>query len=253
MNHTAPALLNSGRKLPPARECYVGVRTTTTFGTFRRALGLVLGLVALVLGLAVPAQADSWAAPQVREIFSADRDHFVRMTPGTSIGDTFGFAGAPRGGFATAEWYRRQPDGSYRPMQKVALANPVAPVDAFVANGGQVVTVDNWHNRGYGKVLAVYDADGKLVQSYELTDLFSKAEIDSHVHSVSSIAWHSGPVYLNKDQRTLYMMIKSGRDLVLGLETGDYAYCEPHPKEYLCRTSNSDRRWLPYQQAVPQR
>jgi hypothetical protein len=197
--------------------------------------------------------ADSWAAPQVREIFSANRDHFVRVTPGNSIGDSFGFAGAPRGGFATAEYYRRQADGSYKPMQKVTLANPVAPVDFFVADGGQLVTVDNWHNRGYGKVLAVYDPAGKLVKAYELTDLFAKAEIDSYPHSVSSRAWHQGPVYLNKDQRTLYMMIASGRDLVVGVETGRYAYCETRGGQYRCRNSNAGRRWLPYAEAVPNR
>ena len=74
---------------------------------------------------------------------------------------------------------------------------------------------------------------------------------DAYPHSVSSRAWHSGPVYLNKDQRTLYMMIASGRDLVLGLETGAYAYCEPRAGQYLCRNSNSDRVWRPYSDAVP--
>ena len=209
--------------------------------------------LAAAFALAAPAAADSWANPQVREVFSANRDHFVRVTPGNSIGDTIGFVGAGKGAFATAEWYRRQADKSYRLMQTATLQNPVAPVDLFVSNEGRLVTVDNWHNRGYGKVLAVYDPLGRLVRAYALTDLFAKDEIDRYPHSVSSRAWHQGPVYLNRDQRTLYMMISSGRDMVLGLETGRYAYCEPHPEKYLCRTGNEDRRWLPYQQAVPQR
>jgi hypothetical protein len=199
---------------------------------------------------AAPAVADSWAAPQVKEVFSASRDHFVRVTPGKSVGETFGFAGAAKGEYATAEYYRRQADGSYKPMQKVTLSNPVAPVEFFVSDEGRLVTVDNWHNRGYGKVLAVHDAEGRLVKAYELTDLFLKEEIDSRPHSVSSIHWHEGPVYLNKDQRTLYMMIKGGRDLVVGLETGRYAYCETRGGKYLCRTGNEQRRWLPYAEAV---
>ena len=210
-----------------------------------------------VLGLSFvltsPAAADSWASPQVREVFSASRDHFVRVTPGKSLGDTVGFAGAVKGAYATAEYYRRQPDRSYKLVQTATLLNPVAPVDIFVSNDGRVVTVDNWHNRGYGKVLAVYDAQGRLVKAYELADLFSKAEIDAYPHSVSSRHWHKAPVYLNPDQRTLYMMIESGRDLVVGVETGRFAYCETRGGEYVCRNSNAERRWLPYAEAVPER
>jgi hypothetical protein len=213
----------------------------------------VLCVLLLVVGVASPAHADSWANPVVREIFSANRDHFVRVTPGASWGDTMGFAGAPKGAFATAEYYRRHADKSYRLMQTVTLLNPVAPVDVFVSDEGRLVTVDNWHNRGYGKVLAVYDAAGRLVKAYALTDLFAKDEIDGAQHSVSSIAWHEGPVYLNRDQRTLYMMIRSGRDLVLGMESGRFAYCEPREGKYLCRNSNEERRWLPYAEAVPER
>lgn len=203
--------------------------------------------------LDAPAKADSWANPVVREVFSASRDHFVRVTPGNSVGDTVGFAGAAKGAYATAEYYRRQSDKSYQLMQTVTLLNPVAPVELFVSNEGRLVTVDNWHNRGFGSVLALYDAEGRLVRAYRLADLFSKAEIDASPHTVSSIHWHQGPVYLNRDQRTLYMMIESGRDLVLGLETGRYAYCEARAGKTLCRTSNEDRRWLPYGEAVPER
>jgi hypothetical protein len=194
---------------------------------------------------AVPAFADDWAGPVIRETFSASRDHFVRVIPGTSIGETTGFAVAPKGPHATAEFYRRQPDRSYRLMYRVTLLNPVAPADFFVSNQGGLVTVDNWHNRGYGIVLAAYDYSGRLVKAYALTDLFAKAEIDSFSHSVSSIWWHNGPVYINPDQRTLYMRIASGRDLVLDIETGRFAYCESRRGKYLCRTGNQDR-WMPY-------
>ena len=69
----------------------------------------------------------------------------------------------------------------------------------------------------------------------------------------SSIHWHNGPVYINQDQRTLYMMIASGHDLVLGLETGRFAYCETRGDKYLCRNGNENRRWLAYADAVPGR
>jgi hypothetical protein len=211
-------------------------------------LGLLFGGLA-----AAPAQADSWANPVVREVFSQSRDHFVRVIPGTNIGETVGFAGAPKGANATAEFYRRQPDRSYRLTGAATLLNPVAPVDFFVTDGGQLATIDNWHNRGYGKVVAVYDPRGKLVQSYALADLFAKDEIDTYPNSISSIAWHQGPVYINRDQRTLYLMVASGRDMVIGLESGKYAFCETRAGKYLCRNSTADRRWLAYADAVPER
>ena len=212
-----------------------------------------LWIAALLLTLAAPANADSWASPRVSEVFSASRDHFVRVIPGNSIGDTLGFSASAKGAYASAEYYWRQADRSYRLTATATLLNPVAPVDYFVSNDGRLVTVDKWHNRGYGTVLAVYDASGKLVKGYQLTDLFAKLEIDAYPHSVSSRAWHVGPVYINKDQRTLYMMIASGRDLVLGLETGRIAYCETRAGKYLCRTSNADRKWVPYTEAVPEK
>ena len=201
---------------------------------------------------AAPAVADSWAGPQVREIFSASRDHFVRIIPGDNMAAVVGFGGTAKGKNATAEFYRRYPDRSYRLLHSVALLNAVAPVDVFVSDNGRLVTVDNWHNRGFGEVLATYGPDGELVQSYALEDLFPKYERGAFPHSVSSIHWHKGPVYLNKDQRTLYMMITDGHDLVLGVETGRFAYCETRAGKFVCRTSNEDR-WLPYAQAVPTR
>ena len=129
-----------------------------------------LWFAALICAFAAPAHADSWVSPQVTEVFSASPDHFVRIIPGNSIGDTVGFAGAAKGAYAAAEFYRRQSDRSYRLMQTATLLNPVAPVDFFVTNNGQLATIDNWHNRGYGSVVALYDANGKLVKAYALAD-----------------------------------------------------------------------------------
>jgi hypothetical protein len=38
----------------------------------------------------------------------------------------------------------------------VTLKNPVAPVDTLLSNAGYLVTFDNWHNAGYGQVVAIY-------------------------------------------------------------------------------------------------
>lgn len=212
-----------------------------------------LWMLAFICAFPGSASADSWAAPQLKEVFSASRDHFVRVIPGDNLGDTFGFAGEAKGDHAKAEFYQRQADRSYRLMQAVELLNPVAPAEFLVSNDGQLVTIDNWHNRGYGSVIAIYSPQGNLAKAYALGDLFSPAEIGAFPHSISSAHWHQGPVYINQDQRTLYIMIESGRDLVIGLETGRFAYCETRGSDYVCRDSNTERHWLPYTNAVPQR
>ena len=86
--------------------------------------------------------ADQWPAPLVREVWSPSRDHFVRVTPGKGMGETIGFSGAPTGPAATAEFYRRASDRSYRPVWMVSLVNPVAPIDAFLTDRGYLATLD---------------------------------------------------------------------------------------------------------------
>jgi hypothetical protein len=212
-----------------------------------------LALISLTFGLCSMAKADSWAAPVVREVFSQNRDHFVRVNPGSNVGETFGFAGAPTGSNATAEFFVRQADRSYRLQSTTELLNPVAPVDILVSDSGALVTIDNWHNLGYGRVVTILDPGGRTVAAYSLEDLFAPAEIGMFSRSVSSRHWHNGPVYINKDQRTLYMMIESGRDLVVGLETGRFAFCETRADKYLCRNSSTQGGWLPYSAVVPER
>lgn len=212
----------------------------------------LLVIVTMFSALAV-AHADRWQSVQIREVFSANRDHFVRVTPGNSWGDVQGFKGAGRDRYATAEFFRRADDGSYAPIAKVTLPNPVAPVEFLVSNAGRLATVDNWHNRGYGTAVAIYAADGAMVKAYALADLFTEAEIAVFLRSSSSIHWHDGPVYINQDQKTLYLMIKSGTDMVFGLETGKFAYCETRDSKYQCRDTNADRVWRPYGDSVPKK
>lgn len=203
----------------------------------------LLILLVVLSALASPAHADSWAAPQVTEVFSASRDHFVRITPGQSLGDTMGFAGSPKGPFAAAEFYARQPDRSYRLMHSTTLLNPVAPVRFFVSDSGRLATVDNWHNAGFGKVVAIYAPDGKLVKAYELPELFPPVTLKAMPRSVSSIHWRGEAAYIRDDQRTLYVHAANQGGFVFGLETGRYTYCENHAGKQRCRNGNADDAW----------
>jgi hypothetical protein len=58
--------------------------------------------------------ADDWPSPRAFVVFSESARYFVRFIPGESIGDTVGFAGAPKGKYATALLYALQADRGYR-------------------------------------------------------------------------------------------------------------------------------------------
>jgi hypothetical protein len=193
--------------------------------------------------LASPALADSWAGPQTKEVFSANREHFVRVIPGESVGDTYGFASARKGRYAMAQFYRRAPDRSYQLIAETSLLNPVAPVEFFVADNGHLATLDNWHNVGYGKVVALYDARGKPIRAYRLDELFEAKEIEGFPHSVSSIHWRKGALYLRQDQTTLLVTVRDGADFLFGVETGRFEYCEVHANSYRCRDADAPRKW----------
>ena len=105
--------------------------------------------------------ADSWPGATVKAVVSENGQTVVRVIPGASIGDTYGFSGAPKGKFATAQWFRFR-DNRYELYQTVQLVNPVAPIHVAVANDGTVITLDNWHNVGFGDVVVIYAPDGKL-------------------------------------------------------------------------------------------
>ncbi len=177
---------------------------------------------AALLAVAAAAGADSWKAARTTQVFSASGEYFAQIVPGESLGDTFGFAGAKKGRYAAATLYARQPDRSYRVVADVALANPVAPVEAFVSDQGYLLTFDNWHNVGYGKVVAVYGPDGRAVRAYELAELVDPGRIDRIPHSVSSRHWRCAPTYLNRDQKTAYFSDALGDEYVLELATGAF-------------------------------
>lgn len=196
--------------------------------------------------LATPhALADTWAAARTKEVFSESREYFVRVLPGESLGDTFGFASAKKGRYASAEFYRRAQDRSYQLIAEATLLHPIAPVEVLVADSGHLVTLDNWHNAGYGKVVSIYDARGKLIRSYELRELFTPEEIQRFSHSTSSIHWRKGTAYVRQDQKTALITVASGADFLFGIETGRFKYCEYQEKTYRCRGANQPRQWMP--------
>lgn len=189
---------------------------------------------AIVALLSSPAMADDWPGPRIANIFSDNGKHFVRITPGDSIGDTVGFAGARKGAYAQAEFYKRHADQSYRRVAEVTLKNPVAPVDALVSNAGYLITFDNWHNAGHGQVVAIYSPRGEGIAAYGLTRLYPPARLAQLPESVSSRWWRCGPPgYVDPGTQTkAYVVEHFGGTFVFALTTGEFAY---HPGVAACK------------------
>jgi len=209
------------------------------------------GTLVILSALAASAQADSWAAPKITEVFCQSREWFVRVTPGTSIGETVGFAGSPKGKHAAAEFYKRADDRSYRLTKEITLQNPVAPVEFLVTDRGYLVTLDNWHNMGFGKAIASYAPDGRLLFAAKLKDVFSTREIEAFRRTVSSIWWRTETFYVREGQQSVYIALNDkGRELILEPETGRWQQCEWREKKHLCRDSNTTRVWRAFQEPV---
>ena len=192
----------------------------------------VMLVVALVLA-PVGMRADDWPAPQTRNVFSSDGGHFVRIVPGSSWGDVVGFQGAATGEYARGLFYALQADRSYRLVADVALVNPVAPVDALVTTSGELVTFDNWHNFGFGAVIAIYDPEGALRASYALEELYGEERLSDVPQSVSSRWWRCQPIgFVDPETETrIYVREVLGGEFVLALSPPSFTY---HPGTAEC-------------------
>lgn len=180
--------------------------------------------VALMLSLAAGGlYADQWSAPQTFAAFSPDGQRFVRIYPGCTADRRFGYDCSRKGEPAMAEFFHRQRDHSYRRVAQVLLSNPIAPGEVWLTNQGQLITFDNWHERGHGKVVAIYDSRGKRLAAYELTDLLTREEIDLLPSSVSSREWRCDrwPGFYERGQK-LHVALRSGGDAVFELSSGAF-------------------------------
>jgi hypothetical protein len=186
--------------------------------------------------------ADDWPAARPITMFTSSGDHLVRILPGKSVGDLFGFAGAPKGPYATAELYVRQPDRSYTFLRTATLVNPVAPVNALLAPNGGFITFDNWHNLGYGRVVAIYRPDGTLIKSYSLEELYLHRDLSRVPTSESSRAWRCAPFFfVTPDGAEAYTGEFSGGEFVFNMTNGSYRYTPGKIRDCLSPQPQWDR------------
>lgn len=210
---------------------------------FRGAVGGLL-LFASSMG---PVSAQDWTGPGISEVFSRDRNRFVRIIPGVPVDEATHGGSAASERFASAEFYLRAPDRSYRLAAQVTLARTVAPVDFHVSDHGYLAVLDNWRSLGQGVVVSLYSPEGKPIRSYELPDLFDAEELAGLPRRVSSaLRWRQGPSYVRPDQTTLQVTVNSNAHFVFGMETGKFCYCEiQENRQTLCRDAGQPRHWLP--------
>jgi len=187
----------------------------------------------LTLTCAIGVAADDWPAATVRIAFSENGRYFVRIVPGEAVGDTVGFSGANKGPYAHGEFYARQPDRSYGLVADVTLQNPVSPTDAVVSNHGYLITFDNWHNVGYGKVVAIYEPGGRGVRAFTLEQLYSEEQLEKIPLSVSSRWWRcaSHGFVDPREQTEIHVSERLGGTFTFRIKTGQFAY---HPGQATC-------------------
>lgn len=186
-------------------------------------------LPSIVVALSLTAsglRGDDWPGAQVQNLFSKDGSHFVRIAPGTSWGDTVGFAGAGKGEYARGLFYALQEDRSYRLVADVALANPISPVDGLVTDRGELIAFDNWHNFGFGAAVAIYDPLGKLRASYTLEDLYGVEKAALVPQSVSSRWWRCDPMgFVDPESQTaVYVFEHFGGTFAFVLSPPSFSY-----------------------------
>ncbi len=204
--------------------------------------------ILLVLVLAFLPQlaiADSWPGPQTAHVFSPDGTHFVRIVPSSSLGDTEGFAGAEKGAYARGLFYAQQPDRSFRLVADVALVNPIAPVDTLVTDRGELITFDNWHNFGFGEVVAMYDAKGQLLASFTLEALYEEKKLADIPRSISSRWWRCDPLHFvdPSEQTRIHVRERLGGSFTFSLPKRSFEYS---PGEADCQSATGPRSatWL---------
>ena len=195
------------------------------------------GIIATIALLAISpclVVADEWPAAKMQHLFSGNGLRFVRIVPGKGYGNTVGFKGSKTGAFARGEFYAKQPDRSYKLIADVALQNPVTPVDILLSNHGYLLTFDNWHNAGYGKVAAIYRPNGELVRTYEFEALYPVKQLEAIPTSVSSRWWRCRPVgFVDPGEQTkVYVFEHFGGTFSFDLSTGTHEY---QPGRSMCQ------------------
>lgn len=203
-------------------------------------LSHVTAMSLIIVGLtlhASPSLADQWLAPKPQHVVSANGKYLVWIVPGESLGDTLGFEGSKKGAYARAEFYEKQTDRSFKLIADVFLQNPIAPVNILLNDQGYLITFDNWHNAGYGKVVAIYTPGGVPLRSHELEALYSAKRVEEIPRTVSSRHWLSNNFgfFTATNDPKVYAYDFRGGLFLFDLPSGTFEYLESGQDQLLER------------------
>jgi hypothetical protein len=143
----------------------------------------------LLLAFAAPLSADDWISPSPMDLWSPNGIYQIHIALGESMGELVGFKGAKKGRHAQATL-----TGPAGERHAFSLLNPVAPLEAVLFDDGTLLTFDNWHNMGYGAVLAAYSRSGAVLWSRELEEVLQADVLEKVPVSVSSRWWRRQPL-----------------------------------------------------------
>ena len=92
------------------------------------------------------------------------------------------------------------------------LVNFISPVKAIVANDGKsVITIDDWHSKGYEHTFVLYGENGKLIKDFELKDI-SPFPLEQYLHTRSSIHWGGNVEFLDNDRVEILFRNEKGEE-----------------------------------------
>ena len=182
--------------------------------------------------LAAMSQADTWMPPKPVTVFSPSKTFIAQVLPGDSGNPAdYDQAMTNRAHNATARVSARQSNGTTHLVWEGKLVNPVAPADVYVSDAGNLVTLDNWHQVGYGPIVVFYDRKGHLIRYWELKDLLTfEQKLDAL--SASSINWRTGEPRFGRGTRTNALIVPAAKgEFVFDVADGRLLSAPPgHPR-----------------------
>ena len=169
-------------------------------------------------------KADSWTDPSIKEYYSADSSHFVRIVPRCVPEKYWKWVNAsPRrkAKFSPKDttivpshalMFKRTEIGDSL-IWKEKLINQVAPVHAMVSDDGKyLVTFYNWYSVGYGvDVLVVYNEKGMMLKRHMLEDI-SPFPINTYPVTISSLWWRCGQEYVDNENVKICFKNDEGKE-----------------------------------------
>jgi hypothetical protein len=192
------------------------MKTTPDFSVLAR---LLPGL--LTMPFAPALRGDTWSQPGVVIVSSPSSNYIVRVAPGSEVYNGYESAITNREANASVIVGTRRDSGVTNVVWIGKLINPSAPVEVYLSDAGYLVTMDNWHNVGYGPVVAIYDPKGRLLRHWSLEELFQPEERHRFSQSISSIHWHAGQAHFGEGHETNVFVVPAvGKSLRFDLTSG---------------------------------